>query len=456
MSHPQQRLIYLDALRGFFILYIVWLHALLGVVFHNDPEAVKAMPQWLLLAFAPLALVSTWAPIFALISGTANAYVMHSTLLHTAQRERAHVGKKLLKRGLLNNALLYPLSLVNMALMHHTFQFDGTWRYTLLTSSAQEGRWMPFSPQLLFYNDALALIATAGICTTLLVYGIWRFNAYVVPKNAFQTVTAVCMAWLVASPILHHFLGPVYYHAVETGEYLQAAGLKMLVGPNQSPFPNVAFGYAGVLFGLALASNVSLQTLRFNARRAAAALVAGALILIAYQGFSLEELGSHTFPMKLHMINLALMTLLCTRLVAWMEYNTPERRARIARISVPFRRVGMAALSVFLLEALTSVLISKPYMAFWGGEEVFKTNPVAIISYLALLIAFWCMALKLWERYDFKYSFEWMIVQASGWLLDRRSNKLNAEIVLYGPTQVRKLHEPSPEPLQPANSGRVA
>ena len=75
-----RRLLYLDAIRGFFVLYLVWLHALNAIVFGNNPNSVNEVSPWLFVVLAPLAILATWAPMFTMVSGTANAYAMHNAM----------------------------------------------------------------------------------------------------------------------------------------------------------------------------------------------------------------------------------------------------------------------------------------------------------------------------------------------------------------------------------------
>ena len=86
-----RRLIFLDALRGFFILYVVWLHATIGVVFNNDPNALNTLPKWLLIVFAPVMILATWAPIFVVVSGAANAYVLHTVMKRHREKQQTGV-----------------------------------------------------------------------------------------------------------------------------------------------------------------------------------------------------------------------------------------------------------------------------------------------------------------------------------------------------------------------------
>jgi hypothetical protein len=92
----------------------------------------------------------------------------------------------------------------------------------------------------------------------------------------------------------------------------------------------------------------------------------------------------------------------------------------------------MVALTVFLLEGAVSVVISKAYMWALGSGGVFPRNVFAIVLFLAILLTFWNVTLALWERFNFKFGFEWVIIQIVGKIRGRKSLRLNAGAVLHG------------------------
>ena len=52
-----------------------------GVIYGNNAQALENVPLWQIILFAPLLLISTWAPIFVVISGMAQAYVLSGLIL---------------------------------------------------------------------------------------------------------------------------------------------------------------------------------------------------------------------------------------------------------------------------------------------------------------------------------------------------------------------------------------
>ena len=430
----ERRLLFLDALRGFFILYVIWLHALNGVVFGNNPEALERAPVWLLILFAPLALLGTWAPLFAVISGAAHAYVLHNI---TAKHQRTH-GSGLPVRAFMAGAVatsifLYLLSLFNMAFMHHSMPFNGEFRHTLFTSSLQQGRWLPFDADLLFYNDALSMVAVNGLLMHCLLFFLWRGRGFTRVRRYTGVLVGGAAGIFLLSPLVHSLVTPWFFEALNGNHYGAAFMLKLIVGPNLSPIPYLAYGMVGAVLGIGLARRVPVELFRRYGYGTAVALVVCGAMLFFSQGFAPVELIQHPFPLKMHCINLGLMLACCVWLIGHMEYCTEDKRQTIARRTLWLRRVGIMALTLFCLESFGAILLSKGYLWFFGIEGAFPRNPLHIASFLALVLIVWNVVLAFWERVNFKYSVEWWVSRLACAVRARPSVRLQAAEVLHKP-----------------------
>lgn len=89
-----RRLLFLDCMRGGFIVVVILVHSLSHVMFWNaslvSPDDVSV---WMLLPFIPLVIVGTWAPVFVLISGAACAYAVSHVLRRVEEDRNAVLGK---------------------------------------------------------------------------------------------------------------------------------------------------------------------------------------------------------------------------------------------------------------------------------------------------------------------------------------------------------------------------
>ncbi len=431
-----RRLLFLDALRGFFILYLLFIHALSGAIFNNDMEALKQTPIWLLILFAPVVLLAPWSPIFAFISGVAHAYVTHGVMERYRNQRGGTPFRPIMAGAIATAALLYLLSLFNMGFMHHSMAFNGEFRHTLFTGAMHEGRWFPFDLQLLFYNDALSMVALNTLLVTGLLYFMWRGDGFKHTRRYTVIIACGTAAVFLLSPLVHGLLTPHYFDALNSGHYGTAFLLKLVVGPNMAIIPYLGYGLFGVLLGLALARRVPATLMRrYGYGFSVLFLLCGATLFII-QGFSPVELAQHPFPIKIHLINLASMLAFCTWLILRMEYCSEEQRGRAAARTLWLRRLGLVALTAFCLESFVAVSFSKVYLWVLGVDGEFPHTLPYIIPFLACVLLFWNTVFYFWAKIDFKYSVEWWISRIVCWVRNRPTIRLQTEEVLRKPCRV--------------------
>ncbi|HNZ47718.1 MAG TPA: hypothetical protein PKN92_02625 [Candidatus Hydrogenedentes bacterium] len=428
----QRRLLVLDALRGFFILFVICIHAVSGVIYGNNAQALENVPLWQIILFAPLLLISTWAPIFVVISGMAQAYVL-SGLILSKKAANALSLRNFFGGVLVTSLFLYLLSLVNMAFFHHPMDYAGEFRYTFLTGALHAGHWVPFDMRLLFYNDALSMISINGLLVTCILYFLWKINWIPRTRKASLLLLGVAASFFALSPLLHQKLDPIFLTAVENGHAGTAFFLRFFVGIGFSTFPYAAYGLTGAILGLFLAKRKEEIWLRRDGYRAATAMVLSSVVLMGITGFAPKDVIHHPYPFKMQLLVLGTILLTCIWLILKLEYFTEEQRAYRAKKTVWLRRFGLLALTIFCFESVLSMLFSKAYCFLWGFDEAFPKTAPHILFFLALNVLFWTFVLKFWEKINFKYSIEWWISCLAGIVRGRPSARLQADAVLYKP-----------------------
>jgi hypothetical protein len=116
-----------------------------------------------------------------------------------------------------------------------------------------------------------------------------------------------------------------------------------------------------------------------------------------------------------------------------MEYKSTQERVKVAYRTTFLVRFGLLALTIYMLDGLLSELLVRIFRAFLGQDFVFADNVFVSIIFVALVIFIWYVILRIWEKRDFKYSFEWRIVNFVGRLRGRKSSRLKVDEVLYRP-----------------------
>lgn len=403
------------------IVVILLMHPLMGLVFRSDPGAMDTMKLWVLLLCSPLAIVTTWAPVFAFTSGTANAYVMFSTM-KTGNNRPGHI-RKMLMRGWLNGGMLYLFSMISMTFLHHSMEFNGKWQHTLLTGYLVRGIPSSFSPEFLFFNDALAMLSVTGIVTTgLLCLLLYRGGAGNTRRN-YSVTGGLAALIILSSAWLHGRLDGVFFQCLDEHRWGMAFVLKCLIGPRFSPMPILAYALFGVIFGIGLANGVGRQWFRRLGYGLGGVFLALFAMDATFTGFRLVELTWGTLPMKVHFLDMGLILIVATILLELSELSPQSCQETFARRTRILQRLGRVSLSIFMAEVLVSVFIMKVYLAVLGMHAI-PRQPQGMLPFLAIIVAFWVCAVSLWERVDYRYGVEWFLIWINKMLLGHTSLRL--------------------------------
>lgn len=427
------RLLFLDTMRGFMILYVVFIHGLSGIVFHNDPAALRNAPGWLLAVFAPLALLATWAPLFAFVSGAAHAYGFHKIIRGHMTSGGQHNGppvKRFLAGGITTAVLLYLLSAMNMALVHHPMYFNNSYHYTLLTGSLMLGYCPDFPVELLFYNDALSMIAGCGLALDLLLVLLRYVGFTADTRRIILALSGASAAILILTPGLQRLLVGPFYLALHSGNYLHALAIKLLVGPNLALFPCLAFTLAGAALTFAVADGVALKIILRRGAWTAGLLVLAAVILFLTDGYAAEELARQPGPVKMQVLNLGLILGFALLLLRVMDLSPdPSQRTRWVSRTLWLRRAGIMALSIFFFESFVATAFSR-LLLYLLKTETFPRTPWIAGLFLLFLVGFWMLVTLGFEKVQFKGTLEWMMAQIVGAVRGWGTRRLDAEVVL--------------------------
>lgn len=427
-----RRLLFLDWMRGLFICLVIVFHAWSHLLFWNgELIAREEISLVMIILFAPLIILGTWAPIFALISGAATAYVMYGAL-SGAPRDGALLGRRV--RGVyINSVLLYICSLVHMSLLHFRAPFAGEVRHSAITGSLERGSWGLADVEFLFFTDAVALMAMAGAIAASLLWLLWRKGGFEKTRRNYAVIAGLGVVWFAVSGPLHAVFEPAFFSALAEGHWGAATALKLFIGPPHSTFPNAGFALFGMLFGIAVARREPLPFIRrYGFGFGAAAIVAGVAGFLA-EGVTLgpERIGT-ALPVQLHVINLGLMLMATTWAIGRFEYQDAKRRIRFARRTTAIRRFGLMAMTVYICESVFCAANLSWYLPLFEGAPL-AMRYAGLFLFGGMHLALWYGLFRLWERVDFRYSFEWFVVTVGGILRGRRSHRLEVATTLYHP-----------------------
>ena len=430
-----KRLLVLDWLRGGFITMVIFFHALSHLLFWNATLVGREeMSLWVLVPFAPIILLGTWAPIFALISGCATGYVF----CNLVQQQQAGLssGGRLgsYVRGVYWNSLaLFLCSLFHMAVLHYRVKFNGEIRHTFLTGSLERGYFAKGDWDFLFFTDAVALVAMAGIVIATTLGFLWRGRGIERIGRTYVVLSVMGLLWFALAPVLHAWLDTAFFSAVTERRLGASLLLKLIIGPPHSTFPNAGFALFGAVFGIALARHEDYRFIKAYGVGFGSFFLAAGLLILLLSGVPLgpERIGT-ALPVQLHMVNLGLMLFVFTYLIKRFEYQDTRRRFELAEKTTGIRRFGLMGMTVYIFESFLCVINMSWYMPlFEGGTLLWRY--VGLFGFAGMQLLVWYCILRLWEKANFKYSLEWWVVTLVGWMRGRRSSRLEVQEVLYRP-----------------------
>ncbi len=452
-----KRLLYLDSYRGFAALTIILAHAFSHVMFWDyELIPLDEVHLWLIILLAPIVLFATCAPVFVLISSTALAYNLrlavdayknqnpeNSQNSQDSQNNSAFLIRKTtlwtkFRSSIIGYLLLFLASILHISLFHYGMNWNGSIQRTLVTGSLEMGQFMWTDFEILFQTDAVGLIALNGLVCTGILMLLWRKNGYKRSKRNFLILGALVILWFISSPVLHSWFDPVFFEALNAGQYLKVLLLKFIIGPPQSSFPNFAYGFLGLVFGIGFAEKKSRTFFRRLGYGCSAVFMGGAGIFISINGLNLDPTAFGSFlPLEIQLIDLGYILLIQMIFMEILEFRAPhkmegakkeekegENKKKLNRTQI-LKRFGDITMTIYIFESLLCVLNLKWYMPLWNIIPSFPGDAYAqVFTFVGIEFILWLIIAKLWEKKDYKFSIEWWIMRLRRRILNRESSKL--------------------------------
>jgi len=107
-----KRILYLDTLRGFLILYVIFIHAVLLVIFQANYDYIDILPVWLIVIMFPMLLIAMWGPMFSMMSATTNTFLVYHQL------EKGKNLQKTIFNRIISYILVIIIHFINMFFFH--------------------------------------------------------------------------------------------------------------------------------------------------------------------------------------------------------------------------------------------------------------------------------------------------------------------------------------------------
>lgn len=444
-SSSFQRIATLDGCRGIAIFLMTFFHSLYHVVNYDtiaeDPNRLLEYPKIVLGILGFLLYLGTWNTFFLLVSSVVNTYVMAKSVSRGANL------KILLWKRVITGVVLLFVDHIIEGLGYWGFLGEGfrtgVWKNT-------DKIWHPF-----FMIQTLEMIAWGIIITSIINYFLLRKKGYEHHSRNRKLYLILTLIVLLLTPLVHTWVDArpwsIPESLSENPDMFDTAGwpdtqvqthnasfltwfLVILAGDFEPLFPCLSTAFVGAIIGLFLANpQSSRKFFRIGFLSAAGSIVAGALLIAAGMTFS----AFHRPAITNHLLQLGgqiLAVLIPLRLV---EFRGRAQKAGNSKFIRFMRRWAMVALTVYALEifdifpAWTLNLFLGKITGLNFFERIFTIDQLPLASAVAVYSVFWYyLLLLLWGKFNYKGSFEWLLIQIQSLISKQKSQRLNVDLML--------------------------
>lgn len=418
-----KRILSLDILRGFLILYVVFIHAVLLIIFQANYDYIDLLPVWLIAVMFPLLLIAMWGPLFSMMSATTNTFLVYKQL------EKGSSLPTLIKHRITSYVLIIIVHLINMTFFIHFIPLDGEIYRSMICGSLETGQLIIPNILMFLNSGTLLLIGLSGVLINVILFILWRNNGHKNIKRTAAVFIILSFILLLIRPFIFPVMESIIAQLVQQNNLIVAIPLSWLFRGQFGLIPMAAIPFFGVIFGLLFAKNATKkQILKFGL----IATIGTLFLALGFLGiYGIPDLTLPYWPVSMVAFNLMLMTLVTTLMIIRYDYSSHEKRLKYVKRTIFFRRFSMITLTMFVFESIIAVLWAKLFTLLF--VDPFPFNMVADLLFLFCVLATWYIIAQLWEKINFKYSIEWFMVQIIARMQGRSSQKLNVESVLYHP-----------------------
>jgi hypothetical protein len=268
--------------------------------------------------------------------------------------------------------------------------------------------------------ETLAMIGFTIIFVSTFLGLLYRWKGLENPRFFYILLAITGAVILIVSPILRVTIGLAAESAFQNGDYLVAFFTYPLTNGMMPLFPHLSYGCFGAMLGLAIARRESpKKVLGTIILSTAIFLVVGILFSGNYQGLPGQEPFDWMSNVELiarKFVQLGFFFFLFLLGLALVDYRHKDHKKAGHGLSSPFILFGKLALTVYILEGLMAVIIQRLVSPIWLTWNATFLN-IVLFGFLNVIV--WYGILRVWRRYEFKGSLEWVLT----WLVLKLSGK---------------------------------
>ena len=424
-----KRILYLDTLRGFLILYVVFIHAVLLIIFQANYDYIDILPFWIIALLFPLLIIAMWGTMFSMMSATTNTYLIYRQL------ENGKDLKNIIFTRTSSYLLIIIVHIINMIFFIHFIPLDGKIYRSLLCGTLETGQ-LTIPNILMFLNSGtLLFIGLSGILINLILLFLWKNNNHKNIRRTILVFISLSIIFVLIRPYIYPIANSIILNLVEQNHPISAILLSWIFRGQFGLIPMAIISFFGVIFGLLQAVKVQKQCIIKTGLFSIIGLIIASVCFIIL--FGSPDLTLPYWPISMVTINLTLMILVITILIIRYEYASPKMHAILAKRSLFFRRFSMITLTIFVFESIITVIWAKIFSFIFSNP--FPYNVIADFLFLCCVLTTWYIIVRIWEKNNFKYSIEWFMIRINAWITGKKSQKLDVQKALYEPIEYKNL-----------------
>ena len=439
-----KRFVSLDFARGVGILGVLLIHIVNATYDASWTQNLGTAPIPMIILLLVLMYFGGFVGMFVLLSAIGNFVSINSQLARLREKgmEEGTARRIIMKQQVIRGTFTWIIGYISEALL------NGILLKLLIGEWDPEPLWM--------YIFGTQILQTIGLCT------IFSCALYILFLKWHWTRRKISTAFLLLALVILGIRGVIeivlkqvpgltlsFWKNIETRPWWENLGLVLLapfIGRIFPLVPYFAMACIGAIIGLHIHDGkFNLHFLKQVQLLAMAMFVAG-LIAGVFSMFILandvgEGLGylleSSTITGFLFINGGALWLL---KMVLYrVEYK--NKGEKFARHTVFFRRFGMVTLTLW---AFQWVMVFPLYLIqLLTGWNVINQglNGYQLLCVLLLITLFWHLLLCRWERIDFRYSFEWLMVRFLSKSKEDAGRRMRVQEVLYHPEVIAIVEE---------------
>ena len=413
-----KRLHSLDVIRGFMIFYVIFLHAIIQRVFTSQGSEFEKVVNDIPLIFAilafPIILLSIWGPVFTFLSGVATGYNLGSDVF-----EKPESLNESIKKRVANSLMLLAISKISL------FFFSGRTldhpyvTYSLFSGSLETGTFLTPEFLHLFTCNTLESMALSGLLLSLLFYIMWK-GQKAKPKQTAKALVILAIGVFLITNYLRGMVSDSDVMMIKESLWSDHSYLKYylfltIYGSRFAMFPVFAFALIGAAFGVLIAGKVPFKEI-FKWVIISGTGFIGVFAISFIHGFDMiGTFANELVLLQMHCLNMGLMIYLLGICYYFFDVKVPNNLKKSRKIKKKneraflkfIRKYSDLSLTIYILEPL---IAQSWYLLFaYLYKAPFSTNFPLIILYITTVIVSWFLIIKIWKKFNNRFSFEWLM-----------------------------------------------